>query len=70
MVAGISLFLSLEQIAQALREEQEAAAKLAAEKTAAENDSSVKPASANVDAEQKPADEVKPAAAAESAEGK
>jgi hypothetical protein len=59
-----------EQIAQALREEKEAAAKLAAEKTAAENDSSVKPASANVDAEQKSADEVKPAAAAESVEGK
>jgi uncharacterized protein YkwD len=59
-----------EQIAQALRDEQEAATKLAAEKTAAENDSSVKPASANVDAEQKPAGEVKPAAATESAEGK
>lgn len=52
-----------EQISQALREEQEAAATLAAEKTAAENDSAVKPASANVDAEQKPADEIKPAAA-------
>lgn len=59
-----------EQIAKFLEEEKEAAAKLAAEKTAAENDPNVKPASANVDAEQKPASEVKPAAATESAEGK
>jgi Cysteine-rich secretory protein family len=58
-----------EQIAQALKEEQEAA-KLAAEKTAAENDPNVKPASANLDSEQKPANEVKPAAASESAQGK
>ena len=58
-----------EQIAQFLQEEKEADAKLAAEKTAAENDPNVKPASANVDAQQKPATEVKPAAAGESAEG-
>jgi len=59
-----------EQIAQYLKDEKEAAAKLAAEKTAAENDSNVKPASATLDPEQKPASEVKPAAATESAEGK
>jgi uncharacterized protein YkwD len=59
-----------EQIAQFLQEEKEAAAKLAAEKTAAENDPNVKPASATLDPEQKPASEVKPAAATESAEGK
>lgn len=59
-----------EQIAEHLEEEKAAAAKLAAEKTAAENDPNVKPASANVDAEQKPASEVKPAAAVESASGK
>jgi uncharacterized protein YkwD len=58
-----------EQIAQALKDEQ-AAAKLAAEKTAAENDPNVKPASATLDPEQKPASEIKPAAATESAEGK
>ena len=46
------------------------AAKLAAEKTAAENDPNVKPASAIVDAEQKPASEVKPAAATDSTAGK
>ena len=56
-----------EQIAMFLEEEREAAAKLAAEKTAAENDPNVKPASANVDAQQKSADEAKPAAATESA---
>ncbi len=59
-----------EQIAKALDEEKEAAAKLAAEKTAAENDPNVKPASAIVDAEQKPASEVKPAAATDSTAGK
>jgi hypothetical protein len=59
-----------EQIAQALKDEKEAAAKLAAEKTAAENDPNVKPASATLDPEQKPASEVKPAAATKSAEGK
>ena len=58
-----------EQIAKYLEAEKEAA-KLAAEKTAAENDPNVKPASANVDAAQKPASEVKPAAATESAERK
>jgi uncharacterized protein YkwD len=58
-----------EQIAKFL-EEQKEAAKLAAEKTAAENDPNVKPASANVDAQQKPASEVKPAAAVESVTGK
>ena len=72
-----------EQIAQFLEEEKEteaklaadklaadklAAEKLAAEKTAAENDPNVKPASANVDAQQKPDTEVKPAAATDSAE--
>jgi uncharacterized protein YkwD len=69
-----------EQIAQYLKEEAEAAkklvaerdaaAKLAAEKTAAENDSNVKPVSATLDPEQKPASEVKPAAATESTAGK
>jgi len=65
-----------EQIAQYLKEEREAATKLAAEtkqaaeRTAAENDSSVKPASATLDPEQKPASEAKPAAAVESAAGK
>lgn len=59
-----------EQIAEYLEEEKATAAKLAAEKTAAENDPNVKPASANVDAQQKPASEVKPAAAVESASGK
>ncbi|HEY2410991.1 MAG TPA: CAP domain-containing protein [Pirellulaceae bacterium] len=69
-----------EQIAQYLEEEKAAAAeKLAAEKlaaenlaaknTAAENDPNVKPASANVDAQQKPANEVKPAAATDSVSG-
>ena len=58
-----------EQIAQALQAEKDAAAKLAAEKTAAENDPNVKPASANVDAQQKPANEVKPAAATDSVNG-
>src|SRR5262245_53681050 len=51
-----------EDIANFLKEE-EAAKKLAAEKTAAENDSSVKPASATLDLEQKPAGSVSPAAA-------
>ena len=55
-----------EQIAAFLEEEKQAAAKLAAEKTATENDPNVKPASANVDAQQKSAPEVKPAAAGES----
>ena len=58
-----------EQIAKFLEVEKEAA-KLAAERTAAENDPNVKPASANVDAQQKPASEVKPAAATESVESK
>ena len=58
-----------EQIAKFLDDEKEAA-KLAAERTAAENDPNVKPASANVDAQQKPASEVTPAAATESAESK
>jgi uncharacterized protein YkwD len=59
-----------EQIAQYYEQEKQTAAKLAAEKTAAENDPNVKPASENVDADQKPASEAKPAAAAESAEGR
>lgn len=54
-----------EDIANFLKEE-EAAKKLAAEKTAAENDTSVKPASATLDLEQKPASSVSPAAAPES----
>jgi uncharacterized protein YkwD len=58
-----------EQIAQYLEEEKAAAEQLAAEKTAAENDPNVKPASANVDAQQKPAKEVTPAAATDSASG-
>jgi hypothetical protein len=57
---------SEEEIAKLLDEEKDTAAKLAAEKTAAENDPNVKPASAIVDAEQKPASEVKSAAAADS----
>src|SRR5439155_14881510 len=57
-----------EQIAQFLKDEA-TAAKLAVEKTAAENDPNVKPASATLDPEQKPASEVKPAAATESATG-
>ena len=55
-----------EQIAAFLEEEKTAAAQLAAaaeEKTATENDPNVKPASANVEAQQKSAPEVKPAAA-------
>jgi uncharacterized protein YkwD len=58
-----------EQIAQHLEDEKAAAEKLAAEKTAAENDPNVKPASANVDAQQKSTNEVKPAAATDSASG-
>jgi hypothetical protein len=58
-----------EQIAKSLEDEKEAA-KVAAEKTAAANDPNVKPASATLDPEQKPASEVKPAAATESAERK
>jgi hypothetical protein len=58
-----------EQIAQALKEEEEAA-KLAAAKTAADNDPNVKPVSAVVEAQQKSATEVTPAAAVESGEGK
>jgi len=58
-----------QEIAQFLEDEKEAAAKAAAEKTAAENDPQVKPASATLDPEQKPASEAKPAAAAEFTEG-
>jgi len=58
-----------DQIAKYLEDEKAAAARLAAETTAAANDPNVKPASANVDAEQKPANEVKPAAATDSASG-
>jgi uncharacterized protein YkwD len=58
-----------EQIAQYLKDESQAAAQLAVEKTAAENDPNVKPASATLDPEQKPASEAKPAAAAESSSG-
>jgi hypothetical protein len=62
-----------EQEIAAFLEEEEKAAKLAAdkaaaEKAAAENDPKVKPASATIAAEQKPASEVKPAAATESAQ--
>jgi hypothetical protein len=66
-----------EQIAQALKEEQEAAQKVVAAKviaeeakTAADNDQGVKPASAVVEGQQKPATEVTPAAGADSGEGK
>lgn len=65
-----------EQISQALKEEQETAKVVVAkpttdsEKTAADNDPAVKPASAEVDASQKPAPEVTPAAATESSESK
>jgi uncharacterized protein YkwD len=56
-----------EQIAAFLEEEKKAIQLAAAEKeTAAENDPNVKPASANVDAQQKSAPEVKPAAAGDS----
>ena len=58
-----------EQIAQHLEEEKASSEKLAAEKTTAENDPHVKPASANVDAQQKSTNEVKPAAATESVSG-
>lgn len=57
-----------DQISQALKDE-EAAAKLAAEKATAENDTTLVPASANVDAQQKTDSEVKPAVATESAAG-
>ena len=50
-------------------QEEKEAARLAAEKTAAENDPNVKPASANVDAQQKPASEVKSAAVGHSVSG-
>ena len=56
-----------EQIAKILDEEKEAAEKLAAEKTAAEKDPNVKPASATSETEQKPASQVQPAAATDSA---
>jgi cysteine-rich secretory family protein len=59
-----------EFIAQVLEEERQAAAKLAAEKTAAEKDPDVKPASATLDPDEKPASKVQPAAATESAVGK
>jgi Cysteine-rich secretory protein family len=54
-----------DEVAAALEEERKAAEKLAAEKTAAEKDPNVKPASATIDPEQKPANEVQPAAAQE-----
>jgi uncharacterized protein YkwD len=64
-----------EDIAAYLDEEKKAAEKIAlakteAEKTAAVNDPNVKPASATISPEQKPAHEVKPAAATESTEAK
>jgi len=64
-----------EDIAAYLETEKKAAEKLvldkaAAEKAAAVNDPNVKPASATIDPAQKPANEVKPAAATESAETK
>jgi hypothetical protein len=52
-----------EFVAKYLEEEKLAAEKLAAEKTAAEMDPSVKPVSATLDSEQKPATETQPAAA-------
>jgi uncharacterized protein YkwD len=57
-----------EEIAKVLDEEKEAAEKLAAEKAAAEKDPNVKPASATSETEQKPASQVQPAAATNSAE--
>jgi uncharacterized protein YkwD len=65
-----------EQIATVLKEEEEAAKVVVAkpnteaEKTAADHDPAVKPASAEVDATQKPATEVTPAAAGQSHEAK
>jgi len=58
-----------EEIGKFLDEEKQAADKLAAEKAAAEKDPNVKPASATSDTEQKPATQVQPAAATDSAEG-
>lgn len=58
-----------EQIAEILKEEEETA-KIAAAKTAADNDPSVKPASAVVEAQQEPAQKVTPAAATDSGEKK
>jgi len=57
-----------EQIAKILEEEKETA-RLAAEKTAAENDPNVKPASADVDAQQKPASDAQGAAVGHSQQG-
>ena len=64
-----------DDIAAFLTEEKKAAEKLAAdkaaaEKAAAENDPNVKPASATIEPGQKPANEVKPAAATEAADVK
>jgi hypothetical protein len=70
--AGDAVGETEEEIAACLEEEEKAAKlaaeKAAAEKAAAENDPQVKPASATIAAEQKPASEVKPAAATESAQ--
>ena len=70
--AGDAVGETEQEIAAFLEEEQKAAQlaadKAAAEKAAAENDPKVKPASATIAAEQKPASEVKPAAATESAQ--
>ena len=56
-----------EEIAKVLDEEKEAAEKLAAEKAATDKDPNVKPASATSETEQKPASQVQPAAATNSA---
>ncbi len=70
--AGDAVGETEQEIAAYLEEEEKAAKlaaeKAAAEKAAAENDPQVKPASATIAAEQKPASEVKPAAATESVE--
>jgi len=65
--AGDEVGETEESIAAYFEEEKKAAEKLAAEKAAAENDPNVKPASATTSTEQKPANEVKPAAATQSA---
>jgi uncharacterized protein YkwD len=68
--AGDEVGETEEFVAKYLEEEKQTAEKLAAEKTAAEKDPNVKPASATLDPEQKPASEAQPAAATDSAVGK
>ena len=68
--AGDEVGETEEFVAKCLEEEKQTAEKLDAEKTAAEKDPNVKPASATLDSEQKPASEAQPAAATDSADGK